>query len=53
MCQGIYHIDATVEHERVMSLCDSHTWMTTSVCSAIVGVIYQSSLMRGSFRLFR
>ena len=43
LCQGNklgnYYIDATVEHERVMCMYDSNTWMTTSVYSAMVGVI--------------
>ncbi len=43
MCQGNklgnYYVDATLEHERVMCMCDSNTWMTTSVYSAMVGVI--------------
>jgi hypothetical protein len=43
LCQGNklgnYYIDPTVEHERVMCMYDSNTWMTTSVHSAMVGVI--------------
>ncbi len=43
LCQGNklgnYYIDTTVEHERVMCMCDSITWMTTSVYSTMVGVI--------------
>jgi hypothetical protein len=43
LCQGNklgnYYVDATLEHERVMCMCDSNTWMTTSVYSAMVGVI--------------
>jgi hypothetical protein len=43
LCQGNklrnYYIDATVEHERVMCMYDSNTWMTTSVYSVTVGVI--------------
>ena len=43
LCQGNklgnYYIDPTVEHERVMCMYDSNTWMTTSVYSAMVGVI--------------
>jgi hypothetical protein len=37
LCQGNklgnYYVDATLEHERVMCMCDSNTWMTTSVYS--------------------
>ncbi len=43
LCQGNklgnYYIDATLEHERVMCMCDSNTWMTTSVYSTMVGVV--------------
>ncbi len=43
LCQGNklgnYYIDVTVDHERVMCMYDSNTWMTTSVYSVIVGVI--------------
>ncbi len=42
LCQGNklgnYYIDPTVEHERVMCIYDSNTWMTTSVYSGMVGV---------------
>jgi hypothetical protein len=45
---GNYYIDTTVEHERVMCMYASNTWVTTNVYSVMVGVIwYQSSLMRG------
>ena len=43
LCQGNklgnYYIDTTVEHERVMCMYDSNTWMTTSVYIVMVGVI--------------
>ena len=43
LCQGNklgnYYFDATVEHERVMCMYNSNTWMTTSVYSAMVCVI--------------
>ncbi len=43
LCQGNklgnYYVDATLEHERVMCMCDSNSWMTTSVYNAMVGVI--------------
>jgi hypothetical protein len=43
LCQGNklgnYNLDESVEHERVMCLYDSNTWMTTRVYSAIVGEI--------------
>ena len=42
LCQGNklgnYYLDAKVDHERVMCMYDSNTWMTTSVYSAMVGV---------------
>ncbi len=43
LCQGNkwgnYYVDAMLEHERVMCMCDSNTWMTTSVYSDMVSVI--------------
>ncbi len=43
LCQGNklgnYYVDTTVDRERVMFMCDSNTWMTTNVYSAMVGVV--------------
>ena len=43
LCQGNklgnYYLDEKVDHERVMCMYDSNTWMTTSVCNSMVGVL--------------